>query len=125
MLTQMCGAWRRKTMRRRRKSRLKRRRKSSRRRRRKRRRRRTRRRTRRFGSSACSQQPPHLVGEQLLQEGDELDGVVLVGLGQVDVLEVQHQALGVARPQHAVHHAARQAGSFRTITRPRSEHDLP
>ena len=42
-----------------------------------------------------------LVRDELLEEGDELRGLVLVWLGQVDVLEVQDDARGVLGTVHA------------------------
>ena len=35
------------------------------------------------------------VGQQLLQEGYDLHGAVLVGLGQIDVPQVQDQTFGI------------------------------
>ena len=40
-----------------------------------------------------------LVADHLLQEGGQLDGLVLVGLGQVDVLEVQHLPRALLRAE--------------------------
>jgi hypothetical protein len=36
-----------------------------------------------------------LVANNLLQECDELDGVVLIGFRQVDVFEIDDQSLGI------------------------------
>lgn len=40
-----------------------------------------------------------LVGEELLEEGDELGGLVLVGTREVDVLEVEDEAGVVGGPE--------------------------
>ena len=47
----------------------------------------------------CVNPWPHLVADELLQKCDQLGRLVLVGLGQVDVLEVEHQALRAVRPK--------------------------
>ncbi len=41
------------------------------------------------------------VRDQLLQKGGQLHRVVLVGFGQVEILEVENEALALFRPQHA------------------------
>ena len=58
-------------------------------------------------------EPP--VGEQLLQKRDELDRVVLVGFREVDVLQVQHQALGITRSEHPMSDAAGGDGLAATL----------
>ena len=55
------------------------------------------------------------VGRDLLQEGDELGGVVLVGLGQVDVLQVEHDARRVLGPVDAPLLRARHGARLREL----------
>jgi len=42
--------------------------------------------------------PEALVAQQLLQESHELDGVVSIGTGQVEILEEENEAIAFARP---------------------------
>ena len=42
-----------------------------------------------------------IVSNDLLQEGNDLDGLVFIWPRKVDVLEVQNQAVTAARPQHS------------------------
>ena len=43
-----------------------------------------------------------LVRQELLQKCDELDRVVLIRLGEIDILQIEHEPLCVFRPEYPV-----------------------
>eukprot|EP00962_Isochrysis_galbana_P019609 scaffold5708_cov107-Isochrysis_galbana.AAC.9 len=56
-----------------------------------------------------------LVAHELLQEGDQLGRLVLVGLGQVDILEVQHEALRAVGTEHLARLRGRALADLREL----------